>query len=116
VVTLIGSSLPHRLGVASQRDAVLQSKIALRLVKTLEVAKVQMFEAMASYDWETVLRCLDAGLGANDEALNGQSVMTFASERAAYVTYGFLKSLYGPTYRPPKLHSTRRVPCLTYAQ
>ncbi len=55
---------------ALQREAVMQSKIALRLVRSLEETKHLMFEAMASYDWETVLKCLDAGLGANDEAPN----------------------------------------------
>lgn len=108
-----------------------QSKIALRLVKSLARKKEIMFAAMAEYDWQTVLQCIDDGLNPNDEAPNaraftafdccacllndlrlftgfqGQSVMTFAAERAAYVSLGFLKSIYGPTYRAPKQHSTR---------
>jgi hypothetical protein len=39
----------------------------------------------------------------------GHTVTTFAAERAAYVTFGFLKSLYGARYRAPKNHSTRCV-------
>ena len=38
--------------------------------------------------------------------MQGQTVMTFAAERAAYVSFGFLKGLYGPKYRAPKMHST----------
>jgi hypothetical protein len=53
-----------------QRSLVEQSKIALRLVKTLARKKQIMFAAMAEYDWQTVLQCIDDGLNPNDEAPN----------------------------------------------
>ncbi len=39
--------------------------------------------------------------------VQGHTVMTFAAEQAAYVTFGFLRSLYGAKYRAPKNHSSR---------
>ena len=58
-----------------KHEAMVQLKIGRRLIKQQAVTKQRMFAAMAEYDWETVLKCIDDGINPNDEAPNVRVVV-----------------------------------------